>query len=642
MNREKIDSWCERGILGLVLAILVYGPLGLGAVRGLEFGIIQGLTAGVLLLWVARLWVNPRPQLLWPPICWAVIAFALYAIWRYTAADIEYLARQELFKVLVYTFLFFAILNNLHRQESTQIISFTLIFLGMAIAFYAGYQFLTNSDRVWHFIKPYPHRGSGTYICPNHLAGFLGMLVPLGLAYTLAGRLKPVTKIFVGYASLALLAGIAASISRGGIFATAVALGLLFVCLLFNRNHRLPALVLLVMLMGAGWILTPKSYMLQARWRELQTQMEYSHEDMRFALWGPALRMWQEHFWWGVGPAHFDARFRQYRPEGVQASPNRAHNDYLNTLADWGVAGTLLVASAWALLGYGVAKTWRSVRLSSGDLGGKIGSNKFAFVLGASLGLLALLIHSFVDFNMHVPANAILAITLMALLSSHVRFATQQWWFRAPIWTRALLSIVLLAGIGSLAAQGWREAAEFLWLQRAAQAPVFSATQVQLLRRAFAVEPKNGQTAVAIADAWRQQSAEGGEFYLGQEGMDYRKLALEAMKWYALAMKLNPWDSRSFSGYGWCLDWLERPGESEPYFSKAEELDPNNYFNLNRIGVHYVEAGNYAAAKPWFERSLHLKWEENPIAENYLKIANTRLIEAATNQLSARVEILPK
>jgi len=244
MNREVLDRYCERGILGLVLAILVFGPLALGAVRGLEFAIIEALTLGVVALWIARLWIDPKPQLLWPPICWAVLAFAGYAIARYLTADVEYVARQELLRVLVYAFLFFAILNNLHRQETTTIISFTLILLGLAIAAYAVYQFLTNSDHVWWFIKPYPHRGSGTYICPNHLGGFLEMLFPLALAYTLTGRLKPLTRVILGYAALVILAGIAASLSRGAWMSTGLASVLFFAALMFRPRYALPALVL--------------------------------------------------------------------------------------------------------------------------------------------------------------------------------------------------------------------------------------------------------------------------------------------------------------------------------------------------------------------------------------------------------------
>ncbi len=50
MNRETLDEWCERGILALVLAILAFAPLALGAARLQEFLVVQALTTGVLLL----------------------------------------------------------------------------------------------------------------------------------------------------------------------------------------------------------------------------------------------------------------------------------------------------------------------------------------------------------------------------------------------------------------------------------------------------------------------------------------------------------------------------------------------------------------------------------------------------------------
>ena len=147
------------------------------------------------------------------------------------------------------------------------------------------------------------------------------------------------------------------------------------------------------------------------------------------------------------GRRHYDYRFRQYRPADVQLRPGWAHNDYLNALAEWGVVGTALVASAWVLLGLGVLKTWPVVRGTPSDLGGGRNSNKFAFVLGASVGLAAILVHSVVDFNMHIPANAILAITLMALLSSCLRFATERYWVTVEAWGKALASAVVLAGV---------------------------------------------------------------------------------------------------------------------------------------------------------------------------------------------------
>jgi O-antigen ligase len=628
MNRETWDCWCERGILGLVLAVLVFGPLAIGATRALPFLIIQGLTLGVMLLWGARFWLSSRPQLLWPPICWAVVAFTAYAIVRYCTSDIEYLARQELIRVLVYACLFFAILNNLHRQESTQIISCTLVFLAMAISGYAIYQFVTHSHRVWNFPVSADFGASGTYISRNHLGGFLEMLLPLGLAYTLTSRLKPVTKVFLGYASLVILAGIAVTISRGAYASTVVALALFFGVLLFHRTYRLPALVLLVAVVAAGAYYLPKSFPVQARIRPVLEGQGRMDEDSRVLLWQAAIRIWQENPWWGVGPAHYDYRFRQVRPVQVQLRPAWAHNDYLNTLAEWGLVGVGLVASALVLLGLGVLKTWPSVRGKARGLGEERNSSKFAFVLGASLGLVAILVHSVVDFNMHIPANAILAITLMALLSSHLRFATDRYWVTIKPWGKAVASAVVLASLGYLGSQGWRHTEEYVWLRRAGVAPAFSPAQAACLKNAFKAEPKNAETAYAIGDAYRVESAEGGS--------NYQKLAEEAREWFGRSIKLNPWRGDGYLRYGWCLDWLGRTAESGQWFERAAELEPNGYFVTANIGLHYVQTGDLAAAKPWFERSLKLE-PDNPIARNYLQIVNNRMQEAATNEMSAKL-----
>lgn len=635
MNRELLDRWCERAILALVLGILVYGPLALGAVRGLAFGIIQALTAAVLLLWVARLWLSPRPKLFWPPICWAVLAFAAYAVIRYFTADIEYVARQELLRVLVYTFLFFSIVNNLYRQESALVIGLTMIFLAMGVAGYAIYQFgafykfPAAPHYVWHFPALYPGRGSGTYICPNHLGGFLEMLLPLALAYTLTGRLNATLKVLLGYAALVIVGGIVVSLSRGSWASTAVALLLLFSVLLLRRSDWLPAASLLLVTIVFGAVVLPKISALHERLAE-SVPPDPVNRDFRFTVWKPALRMWEDHRWIGVGPGLFDTRFRAYRPETVQIRPDRVHNDYLNTLVDWGVLGTVLVAAAWGLFTWGLCRTWQSVGRSP-HLGGITRSNRFAFMLGGTAGLTAILVHSAVDFNFHIPANAILAVTLLALLTTYLRFASERFWVGVGLWNCSLASVVLVCGAGLLAWQGWRQAAEFVWLERAAKSQLYSPEQIDQLKRAWAIEPTNSETTLALGEAFRHQSEEGSSYYEGQEGVDYRFLAERAMEWFERGMKLNRWDCRNYTGYGWCLDWLDRFQESSAFFTRAEELDPNNYFNLLAIGLHYVKLGDFAAAKPWFERSRRLEWMDNPIASNYVNIVDQRLQEGATN-----------
>jgi len=644
MNREVVDKWCERGILSLVLAILVFTPLAFGGrpqpPAGVFFDfllldmfqVVQWLTVAVLVIWGIRLAVNPRPRLLWPPICWAVLAFTVYAVIRYFTADIEYAARQECIHVLVYAFLFFAILNHLHRQESMQIISLTLVFLAMAISCYAVFQFFTHSTRVWHVFTQYRGRASGTYICPNHLGGFLELLLPLALAYTIAGRLKALTKIFLGYATLVILAGMATTISRGTWLATIFAMLVFFGVLLCHRSYRLPAFLLLIFLIGTGFVFMPRNYSTKARFKRLFIAGKID-DDLRFFMWEPAAQVWRENIWWGSGPAHFDYRFRQHRPESVQLSPDRVHNDFLNVLADWGLAGAAIISAAWVLLALGVWKTWKVVS-GAADLGGKQSSNKYAFVLGAAVGLIAILAHALVDFNMYIPANALLVVTLMALLSSNLRFATDRYWLRIAPWGKGTIGLFLLGGVVYLSQQGSRRAAENYWLARfnLGLPEAYSPAQVAVLKKAFTIEPKNFDTTYALGEAYRVQSLEGGE--------DFVELAAEAMKWFELGMKLNPWDGYNFLYYGWCLDWMQRQKEAEPYFSKAEALDPNGYVTMAYIGRHFVELKDFAAAKPWFERSLKLEWTKvNKVAWEYLPIVNRKLAENATNEISARLSI---
>jgi O-antigen ligase len=643
MNRAALDKWMERGILGLVLAILVFTPLAFGGRPQLPAGFFfdfllvdtfqmaEWLMAGVIVLWGVRLWLNPRPKLLWPPICWAVIAFTVYAIARYATADIEYVARQELMRIIVYAFLFFVIINNLHRQEHIQVITLTLVFLAMIISFYAVYQFLADSTRVWYVYTQYAHRASGTYICPNHLGGLLEMLLPLGLAFCITSRLKALQKIFLAYATFVLLAGIAATVSRGTWLATALSMIIFFTVLLFQRSFRLHAALFLILIVGAAIAFMPRNYSFQARYKKLIVDGRLD-DDLRFFMWEPALKVWQDNVWLGAGPAHFDYRFRQHRPEMVQLQPDRVHNDFLNALADWGVVGASLIAVALGLLVVGVVKTWNVVR-NSADLSGKQTSNKIAFLLGGTIGLTAIFFHSAVDFNMHIPANAMIAVTLMALLSSHLRFATDSHWFTMGKLTRILATVVLLAGALFLGSQAARRTHESYWLARYSNGlpDAYSPAQVAILEKAFAVDPNNFDTAYNIGEAYRVQSLEGGE--------NYKELAAKAMEWFERGMKLNPWDGYNYLRYGWCLDWTGRQSESQPYFSKAEQLDPNGYFTMANIGLHYVELSDFAAAKPWFERSLRLDYDDNVTAQRYLPIVNRKLLENATNDISAKLSV---
>ena len=134
----------------------------------------------------------------------------------------------------------------------------------------------------------------------------------------------------------------------------------------------------------------------------------------------------------------------------------------------------------------------------------------------------------------------------------------------------------------------------------------------------------NFETAYNIGEAYRVQSFDGGQ--------NYTDLAKTAIQWYARGMDLDPHDGYNYLRYGMCLDWLEKHDQAGWFFSRADALDPNGYYTAVNIGWHYVQAGNYAAARPWLDRSLRLEWRDNDIAHFYLDTVERKLVEIASGQ----------
>ncbi len=633
MDRDKLADWCEHGILGLVLGILVvtallFGGTGEpvvfgGLTGGWHFLPAQGLTALVLGLWCLRLWLAPKAKFLWPPACWAVVAFVCYAGIRYASADVEYPARQEFLQVLVYGFLFVAILNQLHRQEATHTVALTLVFLAMVLAAYAIYQCVMKDSRVWTVRGPYPGRGTGTFINPNNLAAFLELILPMAISYVMAARLGALTKVLLGYAALVILVGIGVTASRGAYASTGLMLLVICGVLLSQRNYRPQAVLLLVVLGVVGRYLLPRVSMIQTR---LSGPYAGNYAgDMRWSIWRGARDIWLDHWAFGVGPAQFDPWFSVYRPTAVQMRPLLAHNDYLNTLADYGLVGAGLILATLILVGLGVVGSWRFVRGSRDDFARKQ-SSKFAFTLGAIGGVLAILVHAAMDYNLHAPAVALVLVAWLALLTSQWRFATEQFWFSTGTLGRVAATIVLLGGAGVLVATGGRAVREETALAAAARTPSFSHARIAALVRATAAEDRNGATDYAIAECYRRKCLDGGDQYV-----DFGR---QALGWYRRAMALNPHDANAWLGYGDCVDFLDTPGapaaeSSDPYFQHALELDPNGENTSTMVGRHWIHRGDYAAARACFERSLRLQWLGNEPARKYLEIVEQRLREAA-------------
>ena len=387
--------------------------------------------------------------------------------------------------------------------------------------------------------------------------------------------------------------GVAESLSRGGRISTSLALAAIVAVLGWRKQFRLRGILLTCIVLGviAGFLLL--SPFAQGRLRNINKPGTMEHVGSRTELWGAAAAVWKEEKLLGVGPGHFAPHFPKYRPERLQSRPVRVHNDYLNTLVDWGLIGMLLAGLMLGTMVHGIIKSWKYSQRTSSDLSAKT-SNRAAFVLGSTIGLGSITLHSFVDFNLHIPSNAMLAATLTGLLAAYIRFATERYWVAVRMPVRLTLTVAVGGVAVLLMSEALGQTREHARLEASQSAESFP-EQVKGLEKALEIEPNNFETAGILGEIHRRRAADSGS--------TARKVELKkAAAWRRQASVLNPYDAYSHARLGMALDQLGQTDKAGEYFDRAEQLDRNGYLTVANVGWHKMHIGEYEEAKRYFER----------------------------------------
>lgn len=264
-------------------------------------------------------------------------------------------------------------------------------------------------------------RGHGIYLNANHLAWFLNGMTFLALGMACLGRSKVWMKIVLAYVAAVCVAGTVLTLSRGGM----VGLGAGLVVFLFlslvalgigARDRRLVILLVTLAILtaglGGGYYLFSQSMTAQARMTKIM------EDTYRTNLWPAALRQAQLEPLTGTGAGTFTRLSRQLRDYSSDSDDTFAHNDWAQTMADFGYIGLVLIAAAllfnWLAGYHGFVDALRQ-RMS---VASRPQSNSAAFGIGALSALAAFAAHSFFDFNMQIPANALLAAACAGILAN--------------------------------------------------------------------------------------------------------------------------------------------------------------------------------------------------------------------------------
>lgn len=264
----------------------------------------------------------------------------------------------------------------------------------------------------------------GTYINRNHYAGLLEMALPFAIMHPVAvfrrnvkRRESPAGPAIVACGLLvlatAILLGIIHSLSRMGFIA---ALGALFVMGTValgagsRSSKRRLAVGAVAVLVVLGFVFLPTDPLI-ARFADLAATEDLSG-DTRAQIWRDTVQLIAAFPVFGCGLGGYESSLMRYKTVAPLNTVDFAHNDFLQLLAELGAVGFgLLVLLALRMF-------WNSLRGSAAP----VGTDERYLGIACAGALTAITLHSLVDFNLYIPANAMLLVWI-AGVSEELKFA---------------------------------------------------------------------------------------------------------------------------------------------------------------------------------------------------------------------------
>jgi O-antigen ligase len=258
----------------------------------------------------------------------------------------------------------------------------------------------------------------GTYANQNHFAGFLEMSLPFAIVYPIAamkaqrnGSLRQMVlpSICIAAATLILI-GIILSMSRMAFVATLASVflaGMLVpVAAGTTLSRWLTALILLATMTVMAFAYLAPDTLIRRFSQVLAT--EGVPADVRIHLWSDTRRLAADYPLVGSGLGTFEQAFVRYKTLEPQIAIDSAHNDYLQLLVELGAAGFAAAVMAMGSLLFSAVRTVYK---------GTDPTVRYIAIACLS-ALVAILIHSFTDFNLYIPANGMLVAWIAGVIGS--------------------------------------------------------------------------------------------------------------------------------------------------------------------------------------------------------------------------------
>jgi O-antigen ligase len=392
-----------------ICVLLVFGVVVHGGVEDWALAVFETGAGVLFFFWAMFFFLFEEKDIVLPGILPPLFAFAAVVAmqWIFRRTASPYDTRVQFQLLIADIILVFLAAQAFRTLQDWRACFWFMMLFGFFVAGFGILQHLTfNGKLYWFREMRYGGIPFGPYVNRNHFAGFMEMVIPVALVPLMLGKVRQERRFVVGFFALLQIGALFLSASRGGIVAFGVELLFLLSYIALRRagsQHLLAGGVVLVAALSlVSWIGVRE---ILSRFASLQTMevKEAKRASMRRGAW----HIFLDHPILGTGLGTLQMVYPPYETLYDGKIVNHAHNDYLEALAETGILGGL--CCAW-FIGILFLAALRSLQETSINFAA-------ALRLAGLTGCCGILVHSLVDFNLQIPANAFLFF-LMALLAT--------------------------------------------------------------------------------------------------------------------------------------------------------------------------------------------------------------------------------
>jgi O-antigen ligase len=404
----------DNKILVGACGVLLLAPLAFGAVEPWSIFALETCATLLLGVWASRQWINHELHASDNPVYRPMAGFFALVLMQLLigATAYRHVTYTHLLLYAAYGMLAFVVTQTLRRSSQFELMAILFTGYGAIVAAFAVLQGLSpNGKLYWIWASQQGGFIYGPYVNHNHYAGLMEMLTPFPLVLAATRFTEGNRKLAVAGIAALMAGSIFLSGSRGGMAAFAVQMVVLGV--LITRKPKAGwkqplmlggflAIVIIFLVWMGGNELTHRLMSIHSEAGEEMSggvRLTIDRDCFRMLFKRPVLG-------WGLGT--FPIVYPQFRSFYTTFFVNQAHNDYLQSLVETGVAGFSI--AIWFLVlvfRQGARKLNNWTETASG-----------ALTVAALLGCVGILVHSFLDFNLQIPANAALFYVLCAIAAS--------------------------------------------------------------------------------------------------------------------------------------------------------------------------------------------------------------------------------